>query len=89
MTWEVPSHVLPPLLGARRALCLGKSCLGVRNLGRASIYFLPLWFPLSVLIGAFLAQPENHHRRPKPSSCLRRRSRVPESLVKVTNLSQP
>jgi hypothetical protein len=78
-----------PPLGLRRAFCLGESRLGARNLRRASIYSLPLWFPLPVLTGASLAQPESHHRRPKPSSCPYRRSRVLKSSLKVSNPAPP
>jgi hypothetical protein len=86
---RVRAPVPPPPLRPRRALCLGESRLDVRNSGHASIYSLPVWFPLPVLIGAFPAQPESRRRQPKPSSCPCRRSRVPESLLKVTNLSRP
>jgi hypothetical protein len=79
---------LPPLR-PRRVLCLGESRLGVRNSGHASIYSLLVWFPLPMLTGAFPAQSESRRCRPKPSSCPCRRSRVPESLLKVTNLSHP
>jgi hypothetical protein len=83
------ASVLPPSLRPRCAFCLGEFRLSVRNLRRTSICPLHLWFTLPVLTGAFPAQPEHRRRRPKPSPCPCRRSRVPESLLKVTNLSRP
>jgi hypothetical protein len=78
-----------PPLGLRRAFRLSESRLDARNLRRASIYSLPLWFPLSVLTGPSLAQPESRRRRPKPSSCPCRRSTVPESSLEVSNPAVP
>jgi hypothetical protein len=86
---RVRTPILSPPLDARRAPCLGKLCLGVRMTGHTLIYYLPLLFPLPVLTGAFLRQSESHRHRPKPSSCLYRHSRVPEPILKVTNLSRP
>jgi hypothetical protein len=72
-----------------RIRCLGKLRLIPHNLGCPLVRLLPLWFAWATLTEAFLTQPESHRRRPKPSSCPRHRSRVPESLLKVTNLTPP
>jgi hypothetical protein len=66
-------------LGLRRAFRLDEFRLGAYNLRRASIYSLPLWFPLPVLTGASHVQPKSHHRRPKPLPCPCRRSVTPGS----------
>jgi hypothetical protein len=72
----------------RRVCCLGEFCLSVCDLGHPWIRPSPLFlsacthWPPSV-------QPQRHRRRPKPSSCLCRRSRVPESSLEVTNLVTP
>jgi hypothetical protein len=83
---RVRAPVPPSPLGLRRAFRLGKFSLGACNLRRASAYSLPLWFPLLVLTGASLAQPESRRRRPKPLACPCHRSRVPESSLEVRNL---
>jgi hypothetical protein len=81
--------VLSSPLGLRRAFHLGEFCLDARNLRRASIYSLPFWFPLPMLIEASHAQPKSHRRRPKPLLCPCHRSRVPESSLEVSNPTPP
>jgi hypothetical protein len=53
------TSVLPPPLSPHCAHCLGKFRLGVHNSRHASIFPLPLWFSLPVLIRAFPAHPES------------------------------
>jgi hypothetical protein len=81
--------VPPSPLELHRAFRLGEFCLGAHNLRRTSAYPLPLWFPLSVLTGGSLAQPESRCRQPKPLSCPCRRSSVPKSSLEVSNPDLP
>jgi hypothetical protein len=82
-------HGLAPVLRSssspRRVHWLGKLLLITHNPRCSLVRPLPLWFAWSALTRAFLAEPESHHRRPKLSSCPCRRSRVPESLLMVTD----
>jgi hypothetical protein len=88
-TRRARAPVPPSPLGLRRSFRLGEFYLGARNLRRASIYSLPLWFPLPVFTGASHAQPESRRHRPKPLSCPYRRSKVPESSLEVSNPALP
>jgi hypothetical protein len=81
--------VLPPTLRPHRSRFLGELRLNIRNSGRASIYALPLWLSLPTLIGPPPRKPHRHRRRHEPSSCLCRRSKVPETSLEVTNLPRP
>jgi hypothetical protein len=83
------TSVLSPPLRSHYAFCLGEFRLGVCNSRHAFICPPSLWFSLPMLTGAFPMQSEHHHRRPRPSSCPCRRSRVPKSPLEVSNPAPP
>jgi hypothetical protein len=84
-----PPPVLWQPLSFCRACCLGELCPITRDLGQPSIRSLPLYFSRSTLIGPLSAPPQLRRCRPVTSSCPRRRSRVPEPSLKVTDLTCP